>query len=192
MAVQLDSAAAVGGVATDRSIRRGAAVSTCAPARRPKRERRLSRPLSWRRGTVASLWADPCRVLLSPASGSSDCWTARSTGQLVRRPERASRAPLGVSSAAAPRSAQSASGMPTLIAEGTRRADHAATRSSTVATRSPNPRSAGSTSPFSSHATSSAGKSAPGRGRRHRLVLRAVHHVRERRRLFGGAGGVGE
>src|SRR4051794_32684777 len=52
-------------------------------------------------------------------------------------------------------------------------------RSSTVATRSPNPRSAGSTSPFSSHATSSAGKSAPGRGRRRRLVLRAVHHVRE-------------
>src|SRR5215217_5630500 len=45
--------------------------------------------------------------------------------------------------------------------------------------RSPNPRSAGSTSPFSSHATSSAGKSAPGRGRRHRLVLRAVDRVRE-------------
>jgi hypothetical protein len=41
---------------------------------------------------------------------SSDCWTARSTGQLVRRPERASRAALGVSSTAAPRSAQSASG----------------------------------------------------------------------------------
>ena len=35
-------------------------------------------------------------------------------------------------------------------------------------------------------------KSAPGRGSRHRLVLRAVHHVREGRRLFGGAGGVGE
>src|SRR3954466_9778485 len=94
-----------------------------ATARRPKRERRPSWPLSWWRGTVASLCADPCRVLLWPASGSSDCWTAPSTGQLVRRPERASRAPLGVSSAAAPRSAQSASEMPTLIAEETKRAD---------------------------------------------------------------------
>ncbi len=54
---------------------------------------------------------------------SSDCWPARSTGQLVRRPERASRAALGGSSAAAPRSAESASGMPTLIAEETKRAD---------------------------------------------------------------------
>src|SRR5688500_10734324 len=35
--VHLDSAAAVGGVAADCSIRRGAAVSTCAPARRPGR-----------------------------------------------------------------------------------------------------------------------------------------------------------
>jgi hypothetical protein len=44
---------------------------------------------------------------------SSDCWTAMSTGQLVRvgHPERASRAALGVSSAAAPRSAQSVSGL---------------------------------------------------------------------------------
>jgi hypothetical protein len=54
---------------------------------------------------------------------SSDCWPARSTGQLVRRPEWAWRAALGGSSAAAPRSAQSASGMPTLIAEETKRAD---------------------------------------------------------------------
>jgi hypothetical protein len=35
--VHLDSAAAVSGVAADRSIRRGAAVSICAPARRPLR-----------------------------------------------------------------------------------------------------------------------------------------------------------
>src|SRR4051794_22373306 len=47
--VQLDSAAAVGWVATDRSIRRGAAVSTCAPARRPEqaprgRQRRRPHP----------------------------------------------------------------------------------------------------------------------------------------------------
>ena len=82
-----------------------AGLSPGAPGRRPKRERRPSRAGRFvAEGTVASLWADPCRVVLSPASGSSDRWTARSTGQLVRRPERASRpAPLGVSSAAAPR-----------------------------------------------------------------------------------------
>jgi hypothetical protein len=44
--VHLDSAAAVSGVAADRSIRRGAAVSTCAPARRPLRARR---PIAVRR-----------------------------------------------------------------------------------------------------------------------------------------------
>src|SRR5918995_1227423 len=69
--------------------------------------------------------------------------------------------------------------MPPLSAEETNEPISRSYASSTVATRSPNPRSAGSTSPFSSHATGSAGKSAPGRGRRHRLVLRAVHHVRE-------------
>ena len=74
------------------------------------------------RGTAASLWADPCHVLFRRRR-SSDCWPARSTGQLVRRPERVWRAALGGSSAAAPRSAQSASGMPILIAEETKRAD---------------------------------------------------------------------
>ena len=74
----------------------------------------------------------PCGGELWRASGRSraeccfrrraGCLTAGRRGppgQLVRRPERASRAPLGVSSAAAPRSAQCALGMPTLIAEET-------------------------------------------------------------------------
>jgi hypothetical protein len=159
---------------------------------RPKRERRPSRPLSWRRGTVASLWADPCRVLLSPASGSSDCWTARSTGQLVRRPERASRAPLGVSSAAAPRSAQSASGMPTLIAEETKRADLTQLRGARPSLRVRRTHAPPARRPRSRRTRRARQAS------RRRVAAGAIGLFYARfttcasRRLFGGAGGVGE
>jgi hypothetical protein len=139
---------------------------------RPKRERRPSRPLSWRRGTVASLWADPCRVLLSPAAGRLTAGRRGPAGRsfVVLSGRRGQRS--AFSSAAAPRSAQSASGMPTLIAEETKRADLTQLREldRRYAVAEPTLRL---DAPFSSHATSSAGKSAPGRGSRHRLVLRA-------------------
>src|SRR3954469_3063266 len=117
---------------------------------------------------------------------------ARSTGQLVRRPERASRAPLGVSSAAEPRAAQSASGMPTLIAEETKRADLTQLRGARPSLRVRR-----------THAP-------PARRPRFRRTRRARQEARRRvaagavglfyarfttcasRRLFGGAGGVGE
>jgi hypothetical protein len=133
-----------------------------------------------------------CRVLLSPASGSSDCWTARSTGQLVRRPERASRAPLGVSSAAAPRSAQSASGMPTLIAEETKRADLTQLRGARPSLRVRRTHAPPARRPRSRRTRRARQAS------RRRVAAGAIGLFYARfttcasRRLFGGAGGVGE
>ena len=72
---------------------------------------------------MASLWADPCRVLLSPAGGRLTAGRRGPAGRssVVVSGRRGQRS--AFSSAAAPRSAQSASGMPTLIAEETKRAD---------------------------------------------------------------------
>ena len=180
--------ARVGGAA---GVRRRAKGARAAPAS-AKRQQRRADLLSMRRGTVASLWADPCRVLLSPASGSSDCWTARSTGQLVRRPERASRAPLGVSSAAAPRSAQSASEMPTLIAEETKRADLTQLRGARPSLRVRRTHAPPARRPRSRRTRRARQAS------RRRVAAGAIGLFYARfttyasRRLFGGAGGVGE
>jgi hypothetical protein len=134
----------------------------------------------------------PVPSAASPASGSSDCWTARSTGQLVRRPERASRAPLGVSSAAAPRSAQSASGMPTLIAEETKRADLTQLRGARPSLRVRRTHAPPARRPRSRRTRRARQAS------RRRVAAGAIGLFYARfttcasRRLFGGAGGVGE
>jgi len=120
---------------------------------------------------------------------SADCWTARSTGQHVCRPERTSRAALSVSQVQRQvrptrlREADPNRGRDERAAATRVRPPVHVRRTHAPPARRP---------PFSSHATGSVGKSAPGRGSRDRIVLRAVHYVGEGRRLFGGARAVGE
>ncbi len=143
------------------------------------------------------LWRACGRTVPSAAVAgerSSDCWTARSTRQLVRvgRPERASRAALGVSSAAAPRSAQSASGMPTLIAEETKRADLTQLRGARPSLRVRRTHAPPARRPRSRRTRRARQAS------RRRVAAGAIGLFYARfttcasRRLFGGAGGVGE
>ena len=120
---------------------------------------------------------------------SADCWTARSTGQHVCRPERASRAALGVSQVR--RQVR-----PTRLrdADPNRGRDETSRRyaSSTAGTRSPNPRSAGSTSPFLV-ARDGLGRRVGAGSRQPPSACSTRGSLRARgRRLFGGAGAVGE